>query len=510
MREEITFSYRRLSNDPGGRRADHVTQRRHITEVCHRERLPLPAVERDYGDDDRSASKLTQERPGWLALCKAMRSVDATRSQVVLIASARDRLTRRVEDLPGLFDLIEELGGRLITARDGEITVTTGGRDAGIFGGAVDHLEADRIKKRTRDGCETAGLEGKRHGAVPWGWRYEITGIDRHGATTGHDVVDAEAREILLGMARRVLRGVSLHAIVRELNDAGIPAPGAGRVLRRDKETQEPVKVARGDWTTHAVRHVLTRKANIGVRIHRPGHGIDRTPRETRAAWPALMDEGTYAQVCAVLEAEDRRSSRTNIASHLCSGIARCSVCGNTMQAWISKQARPGAPRYTAYACRSGHVTKTEALVDGVVEAWLLAWLSQPEVRRELTREHGTGTDDVLSRLQGARSQADMLAEMWADRANTRMSPAQFTIMNSGIQDEIAQLESELAHLRDTEVLSIVTAEDVSAAWEGMSISERRAVISALVEITLMPSTRRGRSSFDPATVLVEPRVTPR
>jgi site-specific DNA recombinase len=52
----------------------------------------------------------------------------------------------------------------------------------------------------------------------------------------------------------------------------------------------------------------------------------------------------------------------------------------------------------------------------------------------------------------------------------------------------------------------LVLAEDIRAVWDALSVSRRRAVIDALMIITLMPPGR-GTRTFRPKTVIIEPRI---
>ena len=52
----------------------------------------------------------------------------------------------------------------------------------------------------------------------------------------------------------------------------------------------------------------------------------------------------------------------------------------------------------------------------------------------------------------------------------------------------------------DSPLADLIGAEDVYAAWEGLSLSHKRLVVDELVTVRILPSGRKGRG-FDPATV---------
>lgn len=61
----------------------------------------------------------------------------------------------------------------------------------------------------------------------------------------------------------------------------------------------------------------------------------------------------------------------------------------------------------------------------------------------------------------------------------------------------LAQIEAELAELgRESALAPLVAAASVAAAWEGLGTDRKRAVVGALMTITLHPSCR-GARRFD-------------
>jgi DNA invertase Pin-like site-specific DNA recombinase len=487
-RTPLVFTYTRLSNDPDGKREDHETQWRHIDAVIARLGLPRPLDAHRFTDDDRSAHRIDVERPGWLALLEAIAHVDAKAFEVILIASCQDRLTRRLDELPALAGALEKKSGRLITHKESEISVKYGARSGLYLTGFLATNEAETITGRTRDGMLTAAMGGKRHGSVMWGWKFEGQVNARTGRAEGRDVIDPEAQALLLDMAERVLSGQSLRSIVDRLNTAGVPAPGTGRKLKG-------VPVV-STWTSTKVRQVLTREANIGVRVHRPGHVEGAERAEYQAAWPALMDRTTYDRVVAVLQAPERRTSLSNTATHLLSGIARCAVCGQTVTCHKDSSKKPRV----IYRCERAHVVRTESLVDAFVEQKALTILADPELRAGYLAGRGDQESKATANLEALRARLANLETMW-DRGD--LTDAQFGKRNRELQPQIAEAERVLATQRDTAVYaSLVVAEDVDQAWDVLTLAERRAVLTALFEVTIGRG-RPGRRPFDGHGIMV-------
>lgn len=484
-RAPLVLTYTRLSNDPGGKREDHATQWRHIAAVAARLGVALPGPDEQYTDDDRSASRADVTRPGWLALLDRIKHVDGQAFEVILIASCQDRLTRRLEELPGLAGAIEKKGGRLVTHKESEITVKYGARSGLYLTGFMATQEAETITSRTREGMLTAAMDGKRHGMIMWGWKFEGEINPRTGKAEGRDVIDPEAQGILLDMAERIIAGASLRSIVRDLTERGIPAPGAGRLLNR-----ETGAVADALWNPTKVRQVLTRPANVGLRQHRPGHVEGAQVAQYQAEWPPLMSATLYDHVLAVLRAPGRRQSTGNRAVHLLSGIASCAVCGERVACHKGPKAKPKP----VYRCSHAHVCRNEAHVDAFVEQAILTVLTDPELRSGYLKGRGDQEDKATADLEALRARLVNLEGMW-DRGD--LTDAQFGKRNREIQGQITEAERVLATQRDASVYgALVGAEDVEAAWAGLDLAERRAVIVALFEVTIGRG-RPGRRPFD-------------
>lgn len=490
----------RLSSDPEGRRANHAAQRRAINELVTREGWPA-IDERDwFTDTDRSASKAGVERPGWQALLATVENIDARTTRVIVVAYAQDRLMRQLGDLQRVANLIERKRGELWTALQGQISVRKGGRVGYYVNGAVAADESERISARTTGGIAESAIGGKPHGPVGYGWTrvYEGTGRDR----VSLNVVNDHEAEIVRELARRVLAGESLRRIALDLNERGVRAPGAGAVRRRDPVTKEPTAWAANKWEPQKVRQILLRKANIGVRVHTTGSGDDAQAAEYKATWDDLLDPATYAQVVAVLSSPERRVSRSNVARHLLSNIARCGVCKEPMTVQtIGKQAK----RYAAYRCPVAHVAKTEAKTDAVVEQAVLEILASDAVRASLRRDDDGQTREAIEKAAGAR---ETLLELEGDYLSGRVTRESWLRMSKKLNDQIAAAEAVLSRRRDNAVYAdLVDADDIGAAWDATPIDRRRAIIAAVADVVLHRTSRRGRSAFDPESITVTPRI---
>ena len=493
----LTFRYTRLSSDPGGKREDHVTQNRHVDSVILQRQLPPARPEHCFADDDTSASKETVVRDEWDRMLKVLAGVDRRKFEPYVIASAQDRLTRRLGNLDEIADVIERKQGHLITYAERDIDCREGSRSGLYFSGVMSRQEAGKITGRTREGVLTAAMDGKRHGPVAFGWRFEGT-VDARGKVLGRDVVDEDAKREILAMADAILRGKSLGSIATDLNARGIPAPGAGHLL--DKATGRRADAL---WNAQKVRQILLRKANIGTRTHTPGYVEDPDTAEYHAAYPALMDEALWQKVRAVLDDPARRTVVSTAPTHWLSGIARCGICGETVTAQKCKGKGKSVP-YAVYRCRASHVSRHKAKVDAHVEMVLLETLTRPSVRALLLGGLGEAEESAAAEVLALRARQANLMSMW-DRGE--LSDAQFGPRNKRFLAEIKRAESALTARRDVAVYApLLSAADVEGAWHAMSLDERRSIVAILFTVTLHKSLRTGRSAFDASTIDVQLR----
>lgn len=496
-RQVLVFRYTRLSNDPGGKRADHETQNRGLDELGPR--WGLPAAVQEFSDDDRSASKLAVERPDWLALLDAIRRVDARRYQPVVVAWSQDRLSRRPDETWTVANELHAKGGRLITWKENDISVTPGSRGQLYMQGLMATTEAENISSRTLAGMETAAQAGKRHGVVAYGWRFEGHVDERTGRAVGRDVIDPRAAAIVRWAALRVIAGHSLRGIAEELNARGIPAPGAGKVTRKADPARGVTELrAASTWGPTKLRQLITRKANIGVRVHTRPSSHQAGTREYPAAWPPIMDEVTYYRVCGVLADPKRRQSTGNVAVHLLSGIATCSTCGKVVSGQKSRKRTGDVVR--VYRCAKSHVIKAEARTDAVVETWVFSYLGAETVRAQFRRQDNA-QDDSQAELEALREKVAQREAMW-DAGD--LTDEQFARMNRELQAQIKAVTDRAAASRDRAVYAdLLEAKDVEAAWEAMPLPQRRTVIATLFSVVLHPATLRGRYAFDSSTIVI-------
>jgi len=119
----------------------------------------------------------------------------------------------------------------------------------------------------------------------------------------GITVREPEAKAVRAAL-ESVLAGASLRSVARELNKTGLTTAMKGRT-----------------WDAHAVRAVLLRSRNAGLRDHQ-GQVIGP------ASWPEIVPEEQWRAIVAILTDPSRRTSPSDArVKWLGSGLYRCAGC---------------------------------------------------------------------------------------------------------------------------------------------------------------------------------------
>jgi DNA invertase Pin-like site-specific DNA recombinase len=516
-RQERVFGATRLSSDPQGHRKEHATQRGSIIGIQERNGW-APIAESDwFADTDASGSKKGVDRPGWERLLHILaHEIDPRTTKPIVVLGALDRATRRLGVMEDFVELLEPLGGELWSQREGQFDIRPGSRLPLYMQTVYSKHETEVIKVRTDIGVAAAAEAGRPHGRVAYGWRRVVDGGSAGRARSRREI-DPDQAGVVQECAHRVIAGEALNAICVDLNTRcpachpaactddthprGVPAPWAGRPYKRDKVTKEPLAWSSDHWDARKLRQVLLRKMNVGVRTWRHDGGA---AQEFEGQWEPILAVDVYEQVCAVLKAPERRTSRSSTTKHLLSGIATCAVCEK--QVWA--QPRPKDTYQYAYRCKAkAHVVKAMARTDQVVEAGIVEVLGSKRVRDHLRKQDNGETQRALDKIAALDRNIEELD--LAHTADPEAMPLSRVLrMTKDFQAQKERLEVIVKRRNDAAVYAeLALADDVAAAWEATPIDRKRAVISALVTVVLHPTQRRGRTAFDPATIVMTPRA---
>src|SRR5690606_8773418 len=472
--------YLRISQDRSGEGLGVTRQESDCRKLAERIAAERGAIAQItvFTENDTSAYS-GKRRKQYEALTTA---IDAGQLDMV-IAWHPDGRHRSPAELEQFSALIERAATEIHTVQAGLWDLTTpSGRMVARQLGAVARYESEHKGERVKAARVQQAMDGRFHGGTrPYGF-------ERDGMT----VRPEEAREIVR-MYEQLVAGVSLRQIVKDLNQRGIPTA-----------------TARGPWTSQAVRDIIRRHRNAGWSVHN-GEIVGK------AQWPALVSEDTWHAAQAVLNDPARRTSPGNTPKWLGSGLYLCGVCGG---AWLRVSAATGS-KIKAYRCRSReltgvtHVSRDALRLDALVEETVVARLERPDALSQLTAGQGSGGVDLAAlRLEQAalRQRLDSLAEMFAAG---EIDGRQLATASATMKAKIAEMDSTLAAAGMRSPLAELEGRDIRTAWfgaqpggsDGLSLGSRRAIVDALLTVTVLPAPKGRRVSgvyFDPAFVRLE------
>jgi site-specific DNA recombinase len=398
-------------------------------------------------DNDLSAYS-GKRRPGYEQLKKGL---EEGRWSTLLIWHV-DRLCRNVRDLEDIVDLVN---GKVAvhTVKGGEIDLETPeGRLQARMLGTLARYESEHRSDRVRRALKQSADLGRNHGGPrPYGWNSDAT------LSHGEAAIIAE-------LTRRIIGGESCRSLAAELRARGVPS-------------------ARGaPWSAYSVRQIVIRGRNAGLR---EANGKVAAPGN----WPAIVSREEWEAAKALLTDPARRVNPGNAPARLLSGLMTCGVCGLPV-----RSGGGGTKGSAAYRCTgNGCVKRNAALVDGLVEAYVLALLEREQVGAP-TR--ATVPSDTRGQADAIRLRLDQLEDKYADGDLTR----------AGYLRNRDRLAARLADLERTEALTLVPGplEGITPArWSTLPLDRRRAVVSFLVDVRLMPLPSKRHPYDDPELVKI-------
>jgi site-specific DNA recombinase len=444
--------YARMSADREGRELGVARQEEDCAALAQREHWDVVDV---YVENDASAStSSTKPRPLYAEMLRRA----AAGEYDVIVAYSNSRLTRRPREFEDLIELHQRHHVRFATVVSGEDNLATAdGRMTARLKASIDAAEAERISERAGRAKAQAAAAGRhRGGPRPFGWEAD-----------GMTVVSEEAAA-LLQAARDVLAGRTLAAIVREWGAAGV------------------VTTTGRPWTYGALRTALCRPRNAGLVSHgrpdRPGLQI-----VGRALWPAIIPEDVWRATAAVLLDPSRRLQRGNEKRWIGSGLYRCGLCGQTLRA--APYGANGTTRRYLYRCTaSAHLTFAQHEADAFVLGVVRERLARPDLSALLDRPRGDRSDVLHGEKESLLAR---LAAFEADYAAGRVTGAQLANATRTVQVDVDRVDRELvAQVGGGALAGIVAAPDPVAAFGASPLDTQRAILDALMTVTIGPAGR--------------------
>ncbi len=460
-----------------------------------------------FKDNSVSAWRRDRKRPGWDAMLAAVERHEVN----AIIVYHGDRLIRQPWDLELLLRLADDrrvqlaspTGQRDLSNEDDRFIVRIEAAAACREVAATSRRMKAMFDRRAQQGYVRLGGRGGR------AFGYEADGLT---------VREADA-EVIREVADRILDGDPVGAICRDLNDRNIPTTTGG------------------EWSHGSLAKLMRRPRLAGLLEH---HGRIVGP----AAWDAILERDVWESVVAALSGKAKILGFTpaNDRRYLLSGIARCGTCGEPLAIRyntrfvhpcpgcdqpLKVRTNPGTDGTCArcdhtvplgekvrgepllgYGCINTTCTKKvhRALrhLDPYVEGAVVALLADPRVRAAMSPNVPPHLSEELERLERRRREkVEQLADLEAFGDD---DPLARDVTRSAVRkidariSEIRALLSSALRSRAVDGLFGVSQEGFAA----LPLRRRRAVVQALLRVTVFPSARRG-PVFDATSVRLEP-----
>ena len=351
-----------------------------------------------------------------------------------LIATHPDRLYRRLADLGRVIEAAQGVQIVTIAAGDIDLSSASGRLNANILA-SVAQAESERHAERriTANKARRAAGQWRKEGSRPFGFNADGT----HRQPEASMIAEA---------VRDILSGVSVHAIARRWNEAGVTTVRGKR------------------WTNLHVRRVLS-NARIAALVAHKGEIVGP------GNWEAIVDETLWRALQSLFAT--RASAMAFERTHLLSGVALCGACGKPLYARYAH----GKERTPTYVCRASHVARSVPPLDKMVEGLVVDYLTSQGVERDLL----TTTRGSLAGLlrKGLLTEEDVTADAMA------------------IQRELDEIEQQIADRRPALVL---LDGELLDRWENGTVETKAAIVDMLMWIVVYPAPH-GQRNFDASLV---------
>ena len=422
-----------------GRSVSVQDQEKECRAVCGRNGWPIRAV---FCDDGISASRYGKDRPAWTALKGELRPGD------VLVVWEASRAHRDLEEYVTLRNLCAELkvplsySGRILNLAEGDDRFVAG------LDALVAERESEQIRARVLRGQRGGLAKGRPHTRPPWGYRIKAPG------EWEPDPVEAPRVKTAI---ERLLAGESQASVYRWLKSTG-----------------------RAPATASSLQRTFASPSYAGIRVH-------QGQPAGKGAWEPLITEAQHLELTTLFRSRKLRDGYAyrpgQTPKHLLSLIATCGKCHQGLT--FTRLGQSGE----FYRCPQGHVTRSAPLMDKAVEAEILAVLADVD-----PNEVTPGDEDAQEAQREVEELEDKLEEWMQSAEKGEVTPAAFARVEKGIRERIEALKPRMVAARGP------SPEEILAEWPLSSVTEKRDVIRAYLQVTAIPSDKGRRNG----TLLIE------
>ena len=456
--------YVRISKDADGDEHGVNTQEDICRKYCARRGLKVVAV---LPDNDLSASSGVA-RPRYQ---QALDMVASGQVKGVVVRRA-DRFVRQPRAMEDVIDHFEKHGASLMCV-EGDLDLSTPqGRMVGRMLGAAAKNEMEVKASRQRDAAAAAARKGQRRSGCnrPFGYQAD------------HVTPDENEQAAVVSACKAVLGGSNLAEVARQWNADGLKPPQSSK------------------WTRQGVRKVLMNPMICALPTY---HGEIITLDEGATVdWKPLVTEEVWIAVKGKLEVPARTGAKG--VRTLLGGLAKCR-CGNTVTAMKSHHGTG------IYRCNpesrtadGSHVYRKADDVEAYIEGLVILRFQQDDAADLVVTPQNVDVGALRTKAAAIRVNLDVLA---SDMVTGVITRSQMLAASAMANKALADIDSQIAEASKGSVLTeMIVAEHAGDTWGKLDLARQRAIISALMDITLL-STGKGSRGFDPGSVQIAWKV---
>lgn len=456
-----TLLYGRTSDDESEGRSvdDQLAEQRRWAEETRR---TVVAELRDDGISASRYAKRRKSRPDWQ---KAMEYITAGQIDELSVwevsRSTRDRAVWSALIAACIENHVDmAVGGKVHDPAD---------PDDGFMldlGAALAVREVAVLSKRVKRAVDSRAAAGRPHGSLTYGYKREID-LDT-GKTIGR-IKHPDQAPVVREIADRLLAGETANSVAADLNRREIPTAHGGR------------------WRGGNLLKLVVRPTFAGLRVH-----DGKVLPEVRGEWPAILSEEEHYQLVALTTDPTRDRFRGDKrVRYLGTGSFRCGRdgCDGRMRVVVTWGNRPAY-----YDCRVCHrIARHQESVDEYVTAVVVERLSRPDILERLARsaQAGVKQQKAAEEIERQRGKLRAARVAWDE---DKISLEAYADMEKRALAKIEAAEEVARTAPLPSVVFDVAGDDAAARWEALPVRDRRAVVAALMDVTLMPvGNVRGR-----------------
>lgn len=451
------ISYARLSVKRGGESLAIGRQHEDCQKLIEQNGWKLVG---SISDDGKSAWHEGGKRPGYEALCEAIRR----REVDVVVVYEVDRLARRLRGLLDLIDLLNTYDVTVHTVKSGVMRLDSPkdiafAQMAGVIAESyVSEARYNNLRMRRQ-----MAENGRRHvTARPYGWE-----------AGGLKVRESEA------------------AVVREITARIIDGETGSRIAR-DLNRRKIATVKGAEWTGIGVKKTALRAANAGLREHH-GNIYDGT-------WEPIVSRQEWERVQHVLSAPTTAWKRGKGRKYPFTGFVVCGSCGRALSVGTGRS----NSGHTAYRCDMkkshqaeatgcGGVQRAQIPVDYLIKEALIVRLDGGALHKAISALH----DDegaLVNLLEQAARQRERIDSLVEDYASGLLTRQQLAKAKSVAEARLREIEQEASLHSGTGMLrNIDLSRSIRETVESADLYWLRDVAEILIErVEVKPLPKKG------------------